>query len=197
MPWKANFQPFLEKIETILVWIQFPGLSIEYLNKGILLKLAAKVGQPVKFDEVTTKGLRARYPVAFENIPKLYYSCEKMSHMAENSSETNTLKVQNVMKESNGKDTIMSSTVDDKINGVDGLFGPWQLVNIRRRNGGQKREQGKMNLANGTTSSQIKKTPEGVVNLAEERNQGIVAAKTLNYNNNSHSNDMDIAVHKG
>ncbi|WOL06788.1 hypothetical protein Cni_G15522 [Canna indica] len=60
-PWKANFQPFLDKIETIPVWIQLPRLPIEYLYKDILLKLAAKIGHPVKCDEVTTKGLRAKF----------------------------------------------------------------------------------------------------------------------------------------
>ncbi|WOL18967.1 hypothetical protein Cni_G27764 [Canna indica] len=59
--WKVNFQPCLEKIETIPVWIQFPGLPVEYLYKDILLQLAAKIGQPIKVDEITMKGSRAKY----------------------------------------------------------------------------------------------------------------------------------------
>ncbi|WOL01218.1 hypothetical protein Cni_G09932 [Canna indica] len=38
IPWKPNFQPLSEKIESIPVWVQFPGLPVEYLQNDILLK---------------------------------------------------------------------------------------------------------------------------------------------------------------
>ncbi|WOL07128.1 hypothetical protein Cni_G15865 [Canna indica] len=61
IPWKPNFQPLLEKIETIPVWVQLPGLPVEYIHKEILLKIASVLGQLVKIDEITVRGLRGKY----------------------------------------------------------------------------------------------------------------------------------------
>ncbi|WOL13938.1 hypothetical protein Cni_G22718 [Canna indica] len=87
---------------------------------------ASKIGQPIKFDEITIKELRAKYarPVAFENIHKLCYSCGRMGHQAKNCSEASISKVQNESKESNGKNAVMTSVANSKQNGIDGSFGP-------------------------------------------------------------------------
>ncbi|WOL03955.1 hypothetical protein Cni_G12675 [Canna indica] len=106
-PWRANFQPLLEKIEAIPVWIQLPGLSLEYLRKDILLNIVRSIGQPIKIDGITLKGQRAKFAricilwnlnnkvpsgiwvngggvrfwqaIAFENIPKLFDSLKELS----------------------------------------------------------------------------------------------------------------------
>ncbi|WOL10554.1 hypothetical protein Cni_G19312 [Canna indica] len=61
IPWKPNFQPLLEKIETIPVWVQLPGLPVEYIHREILFKITSALGQPVKIDEITVRGLRGKY----------------------------------------------------------------------------------------------------------------------------------------
>ncbi|WOL08320.1 hypothetical protein Cni_G17073 [Canna indica] len=60
-PWKPNFQPLLERIDTIPIWVQFPGLPVEYLQENILRKLVESVGQFIKIDEVTMRRQRAKY----------------------------------------------------------------------------------------------------------------------------------------
>ncbi|WOL11361.1 hypothetical protein Cni_G20123 [Canna indica] len=60
-PWRPNFQPLLEKIDSIPVWIQLPGLPIEYLQKDILLKIVSCIGHPIKIDSVTLNGQRAKF----------------------------------------------------------------------------------------------------------------------------------------
>ncbi|WOL03911.1 hypothetical protein Cni_G12631 [Canna indica] len=60
IPWRDNFQPMQEKISIVPVWIQLPGLPLEFLNQNILPQLAAVIGRPVKIDEYTLSGERGR-----------------------------------------------------------------------------------------------------------------------------------------
>ncbi|WOL05493.1 hypothetical protein Cni_G14222 [Canna indica] len=76
-PWRANFQPLLEKIEAVSIWVQFPGLPIEYLQKDILLKIANCISQTIRVDDVTLNGHRAKFAQdkkamnRFENLKDL------------------------------------------------------------------------------------------------------------------------------
>ncbi|WOL00198.1 hypothetical protein Cni_G08911 [Canna indica] len=46
-----------EKIDVIPVWVQLPGLPLEFLNSRIFLpQVAAAIGKPLRFDNVTQKG---------------------------------------------------------------------------------------------------------------------------------------------
>ncbi|WOL20110.1 hypothetical protein Cni_G28912 [Canna indica] len=61
IPWRPNFQPLIEKISTIPIWLQLPGLPLEYIQTNILLKIASCIGQPIKVDEITLRGQRAKF----------------------------------------------------------------------------------------------------------------------------------------
>ncbi|WOL08837.1 hypothetical protein Cni_G17590 [Canna indica] len=114
-PWNANFQPLMKTIDVIPVWIQLPDLPLEYLQKDILMKIVRSIGQPIKIDGVTMRGLRAKFArvcilwslknkvppgiwingdglkfwqaIAFESIPKLCFACGKMGHLVDHCSE--------------------------------------------------------------------------------------------------------------
>ncbi|WOL08019.1 hypothetical protein Cni_G16771 [Canna indica] len=61
IPWRENFQPMVERIDTIPIWVQFPGLPIEFLHRQILTELASVIGKPLKVDHITLQGNRAKF----------------------------------------------------------------------------------------------------------------------------------------
>ncbi|WOK95118.1 hypothetical protein Cni_G03825 [Canna indica] len=156
-PWRENFQPMLERIDSIPIWIQFPRLPIEFLQRDILIKLASALGKSLKVDEITLKGNRAKFALlcvlwdlkkfvpnglwincsgkrfwqalALENIPKLCYECGKIWHLAY---QCVTDRVQ-VNNEDNANIAIMeNNTVCAKENQADSsaksIHGPWQVL---------------------------------------------------------------------
>ena len=68
-PWHPNFEPNQDTLRSLLVWVRFPCLPIEYFDYQFLMKLASKVGNPVKVDEATgniSRGLFARVCVELD-----------------------------------------------------------------------------------------------------------------------------------
>ncbi|XP_026384303.1 uncharacterized protein LOC113279868 [Papaver somniferum] len=53
--WEPNFNPESHKTSMAYVWVQFPGLNIEYLKEKILLHIGKALGRPIKVDETTLK----------------------------------------------------------------------------------------------------------------------------------------------
>ncbi|WOL08228.1 hypothetical protein Cni_G16980 [Canna indica] len=105
------------------------------------------MGQPIKVDEVTNRGLMAkiRQSIAFENIPKLCYGCRKLGHLAESCFET--IKSNEAISKSTDNDEegilkVSNDTgADSKEESKDSeIYGPWQLVSSKRRNGAKKND---------------------------------------------------------
>lgn len=58
-PWTPNFIAWKVKIDSMLVWIRFPTLGMEYYDENLLLAMVAVVRTPIKVDIRTidtTKG---------------------------------------------------------------------------------------------------------------------------------------------
>ncbi|KAF9623162.1 hypothetical protein IFM89_037743 [Coptis chinensis] len=53
--WTLNFSTSKENHSNALVWIRFPGLSLEYWEIKTLFSLARAIGRPIHTDENTTK----------------------------------------------------------------------------------------------------------------------------------------------
>ncbi|WOL09486.1 hypothetical protein Cni_G18239 [Canna indica] len=169
-PWRPNFQRLLERTDTIPIWIQFPGLPVEYLHEIILRKLAESVGQFIKIDEVTMRRQRAKYAricilwdltrtvpngiwvkssrgkfwqaVAVENIPKLCYHCGKIRH-----TRNQCVAQEGMLMPDKTTDSIKDcrENNEDAMTGSaeekgENIYGPWQIVS-RKRRGGFRREK--------------------------------------------------------
>ncbi|WOL01038.1 hypothetical protein Cni_G09751 [Canna indica] len=61
IPWRENFEPMRKVISVDLVWVQFSGLLVEFLNQKIFPQVAIVVGRPIKIDEYTLSGVRVRF----------------------------------------------------------------------------------------------------------------------------------------
>ncbi|XP_026459324.1 uncharacterized protein LOC113359984 [Papaver somniferum] len=53
--WETNFNPAAQKITTDFVWINFPGLGMEYWKEKIIMDLGERFGRAIKVDETTLK----------------------------------------------------------------------------------------------------------------------------------------------
>jgi len=67
-PWKPNFRPSQNPFSSMLVWVRFPELPVEYFNKLALFDIAKLVGVPTKVDSATDSISRARYARAYVEI---------------------------------------------------------------------------------------------------------------------------------
>ncbi|XP_026384059.1 uncharacterized protein LOC113279594 [Papaver somniferum] len=53
--WEPNFNPAAQKTTTAFVWVNFPGLAIEYWKEKILMSLGDAIGRAIKVDETSLK----------------------------------------------------------------------------------------------------------------------------------------------
>ncbi|WOL00072.1 hypothetical protein Cni_G08785 [Canna indica] len=161
IPWRENFQPMLERIETIPVWVQFSGLPIEFLHGQILTKLASVIGQPLKVDHITLKGNRAKFArvcilwnlnktvpndfwinasskrfwqaIALENILKLYFKCGKIGHLEEHYASIHDSPIYVPLDNtSTGNGMNLNLNKENVTPTYKDLHGRWQIVNKRR-----------------------------------------------------------------
>ena len=68
-PWHPNFEPNQDTLRSLLVWVRFPCLPIEYFDYQFLMKLASKVANLVKVDEAIkniSRGLFVRVCVELD-----------------------------------------------------------------------------------------------------------------------------------
>ncbi|CAN0917281.1 hypothetical protein LINGRAHAP2_LOCUS30196 [Linum grandiflorum] len=59
--WHKGFNPWNSDAKTTMVWIQLPDLPIEYYHPTVVMRIASKIGAPVRVDRATKEGARAKY----------------------------------------------------------------------------------------------------------------------------------------
>ncbi|XP_038970953.1 uncharacterized protein LOC120104226 [Phoenix dactylifera] len=59
--WQANFVLGVNKINRLLVWVQLPGLPLEFWAKDTIMEVAAAAGRPVAMDGFTESRRRMGY----------------------------------------------------------------------------------------------------------------------------------------
>ncbi|XP_026383795.1 uncharacterized protein LOC113279313 [Papaver somniferum] len=72
--WMSNFRPENQRTSKALVWVHYPGLSMEYWDEKTLFTISSAIGTPVKVDEVTLNyenGLYARVLVEIDFATKI------------------------------------------------------------------------------------------------------------------------------
>lgn len=105
--WCPEFDPFQDVLERLTVWVRFPCLPIEYYDEELLLRIARKIGEPVKVDSNTslvtrghfarvcveldlTKPLLSKFKlhrrvrrIEYEGLHMVCFECGKYGHMKE------------------------------------------------------------------------------------------------------------------
>ncbi|CAI0393759.1 unnamed protein product, partial [Linum tenue] len=103
-PWQKGFTPRTNSIDSTLVWIQFPDLPIELYHPEAVLRIASKVGKPIRVDRATETGARAKfarvcieadltkplvtqfkvagveYDIQYEGLTNICFHCGKYGH---------------------------------------------------------------------------------------------------------------------
>ncbi|XP_026459854.1 uncharacterized protein LOC113360570 [Papaver somniferum] len=72
--WMPNFKPEYQRTSSTMVWVHYPGFSLEYWDEKTLFNISSVLGTPVKVDEVTLNyenGLYARVLVQIDLAKKI------------------------------------------------------------------------------------------------------------------------------
>lgn len=66
--WRPNFQPEMDSIDEVAVWIRIFGLPIEYYDPRSLTVFGNRVGRTIKVDKTTIKQERGKYSRIYVTI---------------------------------------------------------------------------------------------------------------------------------
>ncbi|XP_031116678.1 uncharacterized protein LOC116020339 [Ipomoea triloba] len=59
--WVPNFDPLTDKTETVIVWVRFSCLSMEYYDYNFLMRVGGKIGRLINIDMATSLVARAMF----------------------------------------------------------------------------------------------------------------------------------------
>lgn len=59
--WVPNFDPFIDQLKDVLVWVRFPCLPIEYYNVDFFMNLGKKIERLIKVDYATSMMTRGKF----------------------------------------------------------------------------------------------------------------------------------------
>ncbi|XP_026399198.1 uncharacterized protein LOC113295053 [Papaver somniferum] len=59
--WISNFRPATQKTSKAMVWVRFPGLSLEFWSEKVLFTICKEIGTPIKIDNATTNCEKGYY----------------------------------------------------------------------------------------------------------------------------------------
>ncbi|XP_058775267.1 uncharacterized protein LOC131649522 [Vicia villosa] len=166
--WRPNFQPKIESINEVVVWVRIAGLPIEYCDSRVLTCFGNRIGRTVKVDKTTMKQERGKYAricvtvnlskpllamlriqgscykIEYEGLHLLCLVCGRYGHYKESCSFNN--KGKNLSGESsNGERHVGKEITRD--GGGQGEYevenGPWKIVQKQRK--GKKPVDGRKN----------------------------------------------------
>jgi hypothetical protein len=150
--WSPNFNPHINHLTKVNVWVRFSGLPIEYYDAKLLTSIGNRIGRTIKVDKNTLQQERGKYArlcvevdlsqpllamfsikdrtykVEYEGLHLLCLGCGKFGHYVEGCPT----------KDINPKDTRMSAGVDTREEGKCEKqsaqeAGPWTVVSKPRR----------------------------------------------------------------
>ncbi|XP_028776762.1 uncharacterized protein LOC114733462 [Neltuma alba] len=144
MRWRSDFEPLVEEITKIAVWVRLPGLSFKYFDKKILWNVRSAIGKVLRVDTNTAiraRGMYARICVEFdlkqplipqytidgvtkqieyESMGLLCLCCGHFGHVKDHCKEG---------KRANQKDGYESQNTREDME----VEGPWKVVQRSRR----------------------------------------------------------------
>ncbi|CAN0876053.1 hypothetical protein LINGRAHAP2_LOCUS11083 [Linum grandiflorum] len=66
--WHKGFNPWNANVITTLVWVQLPDLSVELHHPTAVMRIASRIGTPVRVDRVTKEGACTKYARVYVEI---------------------------------------------------------------------------------------------------------------------------------
>ncbi|KAJ4829263.1 hypothetical protein Tsubulata_050382, partial [Turnera subulata] len=161
-PWKPQFNPTSHKVTSIVAWIQIPGLSSEYYDRGILRAVCNEIGRLVRLDHNTEDALRGRYArvaveldlsqplqsqvfvdgiwyfISYENIPQICFECGFVGHLPSACPSRTAANVQQVEAQETGQEVNVQGThcapTPSRLQpSARPLRGEWMIASRRRR----------------------------------------------------------------
>lgn len=106
--WRPNFSPSNNVIAGTLVWVRFPGLTLEMFDEKTLMWMGNSMGKALKVDICTSSAIRGkyakvcievtldrplkpnvmvygkRYVVEYEGLTRICFTCGQYGHRAAN-----------------------------------------------------------------------------------------------------------------
>ncbi|KAL4277875.1 hypothetical protein GQ457_03G022350 [Hibiscus cannabinus] len=153
-PWSRTFSTSEKHPSRVVVWVRLPGLPYRYYSKALFRRIAAIVGEVVRVDYNTQAGERGKFArlavtvdlnkplvpcigiddftqqLEYEGLQNICFKCGVYGH----SQELCTHGTMKVNADSGQRQC--SDNVDGEISkevSKEGLFGPWMVVDTRRR----------------------------------------------------------------
>ncbi|CAN0838989.1 hypothetical protein LINGRAHAP2_LOCUS2456 [Linum grandiflorum] len=102
--WEPNFIPAKAEMHSLITWVRFSGLPLEYYKDDALFSMATTLGVPIRIDRQTSETLRGRFArvcvqldlskplqpyvgwnnswfeVEYEGIPNICFRCGMAGH---------------------------------------------------------------------------------------------------------------------
>lgn len=153
-PWHPNFEPFNFDVKSVVAWIHFPNLPIQFYAPSVLRAIAGVVGEVIKIDKNTETNARGRYAVninlkkplvsmieiegraqnvEYEGLTNICFQCGMFGHVKENCPLNKKSDVD--MGEGKGGD---GNPGEERLEAAKECeyFGPWMQVARRENRGG-------------------------------------------------------------
>nr|POE67482.1 uncharacterized protein CFP56_51153 [Quercus suber] len=149
--WEPNFRPENANLSSVVVWVDLPGLPIEYYELSVLRDIRKVIGPVLCIDTHTASETRACFawlcvqvnfdesivklvkvggidqPVRYEGISSLYFSCDRVGHKAEGCPYKTRLLEKSAMAETRDEGP-RSQETREKEEFEPSAFGPWVFV---------------------------------------------------------------------
>ncbi|KAL4291062.1 hypothetical protein GQ457_14G004700 [Hibiscus cannabinus] len=153
-PWSRSFSTSEKHPSRVVVWVRLPGLPYHYYSKALFRRIAAIVGEVVRVDynmQAEERGKFARLAVTvdlnkplvscigiddftqqleYEGLQNICFKCDIYGHSQEICTH-NPMRGNGVISQKQNSDNVGEEA--SKEVGKESLFGPWMVVDPRRR----------------------------------------------------------------
>ncbi|CAN1175843.1 hypothetical protein LINPERHAP2_LOCUS32170 [Linum perenne] len=204
--WSPDFVPSTERVSSIVAWIRFAELPLEYYSEGPLFQLAACVGKPLRIDTQTmlaTRGKFARvcvelnldeplmpmvgiegrwYKIEYEGISNICTTCGCAGHNSENC-------LREIVKSGKTEESqpLATEGAPTDVSSPSAPFGDWMIVqskNQKRRGTRKPGNSRKANAGYGRGTNRFQELEVGNVQLektssSQEDRSEVVAEEVI------------------
>ncbi|KAL4290191.1 hypothetical protein GQ457_14G018230 [Hibiscus cannabinus] len=153
-PWSRTFSTSEKHPSRVVVWVRLPGLPYRYYSKALFHRIMAIVGEVVCVDYNTQAGERGKFArlavtvdlnkplvlcigiddftqqLEYEGLQNICFKCGVYGHSQELCTHS-TMRGNVVNGQKQNSDNVGEEV--SKEAGKEGLFGPWMVVDTRRR----------------------------------------------------------------